>query len=48
MEVGLEGNSLGKSTGYLIVLSFQGAIFRPNRPVFDLMIIYRLDTLQLT
>ena len=48
MEAGLEGNSIGKSTRYLIVIFFQGGIFRPNRPVFNLMIPYRLDTLQLT
>ncbi len=48
MKVSLEGNSLVKSTGYLIVTCFQGAIFRPNRPVLNLMILYRLDTLQLT
>ena len=48
MEVGLEGNSLEKSTRYLIVISFQGAILGPNRPVFNCMIPYRLDTLQLT
>ncbi len=33
------------STGYLIVIFFQGAIFRP---VINFMIPYRLDTLQLT
>ncbi len=48
MEAGLVGNSLVKSTRYLIVIFFQGGIFRPNRPVFNLMITYRLDTLQLT
>ncbi len=48
MEAGLEGNSLVKSTRYLNIISFQGGIFRPNRPVFNLMIRYRLDTLQLT
>ncbi len=48
MEAGLEGNSLVKSTRYLIVIFFQGGIFRPNRPVFHLMIPYRLDTPQLT
>ncbi len=48
MEVGLEGNSLVKSTRYLIAISFQGVLFRPNRPVFNLMILYWLDTLQLT
>ena len=31
-----------------IVKSFQGAIFRPNRPVFNSMILYQLDTLRLT
>ncbi len=31
----------------LIVISFQGGIFHPNRPVFHLMIFYWLDTLQL-
>ena len=48
MEAGLEGNSLVKSTRYLIVIFFQGGIFRPNRPVFNLMIPYWLDTLLLT
>ena len=48
LEVGLEGNSLVKSTRYLIAISFQGGIFRPNKPVFNWMILYRLDTLQLT
>ncbi len=48
LEAGLEGNSLVKSTRYLIVIFFQGGIFHPNRPVFNLMIPYRLDTLQLT
>ncbi len=50
MQAGLEGNSLVMSTRYLIAIFFQGGIFRPNRPVFNLMIPYRLDTgtLQLT
>ncbi len=50
VEVGLEGNSLVKSTRYLIVITFQGEIlvFYPNRPVFNLMILYQLDTRQLT
>ncbi len=48
MEAGLEGNSLVKSTRYLIVIFFQGGIFHPNRPVINLMIPYRLDTVQLT
>ncbi len=48
MGAGLEGNSLVKSTRNLIVIFFQGGIFRPNRPVFNLMIPYRLDTMQLT
>ena len=48
MEVSLEGNSLVKSTRYLIVISFQGGIFHANRPVFNLIILYGLDTLQLT
>ena len=48
VNAGLEGNSLVKSTRYLIDIFFQGGIFRPNRPVFNLMIPYRLDTLQLT
>ncbi len=48
MEAGLEGNSLVKSTRCLIVIFFQGGIFRTNKPVFNLMIPYRLDTLQLT
>ncbi len=48
LKAGLEGNSLVKSTRYLIVIVFQGGIFHPNRPVFNLMIPYRLDTLQLT
>ncbi len=48
VEAVLKGNSLVKSTRYLIVKFFQGGIFRPNRPVFNLMIPYRLDTLQLT
>ena len=33
---------------YLIVISFQGGIFCPNRPVFNLMILYQLYTVQLT
>ncbi len=39
-----------KSTRYLIVIFFffQGGIFRPNRTVFNLMILYQLDTMQLT
>ena len=41
VEVGLEGNSLVKSTRYLIVISFQGGTFCPNRPVFNLMILYQ-------
>ena len=48
VESSLEGNSLVKSTRYLIVLFFRGGIFRPNRPVFNWTILYRLDTLQLT
>ncbi len=48
VEAGLEGNSLAKSTRSLIVIFFQGGIFCPNRPVFNLMIPYRLDALQLT
>ncbi len=48
VEVGLEGNSIVKSTTYLIVIYFQEGIFCPNRPVFNLLILYRLDTLQLT
>ncbi len=48
MEAGLDGNSLVKSIRYLIVMFFQGGIFRPNRPVFNVMIPYQLDTLQLT
>ncbi len=36
MEAGLEGNSLVKSIRYLIVIFFQGGIFRPNRPVLKL------------
>ena len=47
MEAGLEGDSLVKSTRYLIVIYFQGGIIRQNGPVFNLMIPYRLDTLQL-
>ncbi len=47
-EAGLEGNSFVKSTRYLIVIFFQGGIFGSNRPVFNLMIPNRLDTLQLT
>ncbi len=46
MDVRLEGNSLVKSTRYLIVISFQGGIFCPNRPVFNLMILCGLDTLK--
>ena len=30
------------------VIFFQGGIFRPNRPAFNIIIPYRLDTLQLT
>ena len=48
LEVHLEGDSLVKSPKYLIVISFQGGIFRPNRPVFKLMILYGSNTLQLT
>ncbi len=48
MEAGLEGNYFVKSTRYLIFIFFQAGIFRPNRPVFNLMIPYRLDTLQPT
>ena len=48
MEVSLEGSSLVKSTGCLIVISFQGGILRPNRAVFNLKIIHELGTLQLT
>ncbi len=49
VEAGLGGYSLVKSTRYLIVIFFQGGIFRPNRSVFNLCgIPYRLDTLQLT
>ncbi len=48
VKAGLEGNSLVKSTRYLIITFFQGGIFRPNRPVLNLMIPYRLDTLQFT
>ncbi len=48
VEAGLEDNPLVKSTRYLIVIYFQGGIFRPNRPVFNLMNLYGLDTLQLT
>ncbi len=52
VEVSLEGSSLVsscvKSTRYLIVIYFQGGILRPNRTVFNLMIIQGLDTLQLT
>ncbi len=48
LEAGLEGNSLVKSNIYLIVIFFQGGIFRRNRPVFNIMTPYRLDTLQLT
>ena len=49
MEVSLEGSSLVKSTRYLIVISFQEGILRPNRPVSNLIIIHGLhDTLQLT
>ena len=47
MEAGLEGSSLVKSTRYLIGIFFQGGTFCPNRPVFNLMIPYRLDTVQL-
>ena len=40
------------NSSYLIALHyiiyFQGGTFRPNRPVFNLMILYWLDTLQLT
>ncbi len=36
-----------KSSRYLIVIFFRGT-FRPIRQVFNLMIPYRLDTLQLT
>ncbi len=32
---------------YLIVISFQEGIFRPNRPAFNLMILYWLGTLKL-
>ncbi len=35
--VSLEGNSLGKSTRYSIVIYFQWGIIRPNRPIFNLM-----------
>ena len=48
MEVSLEGNCLVKSTRYLIVISFQGEVFRLSRPIFNFMILYGLDTLQLT
>ncbi len=48
VKASLEGNSLVKLTRNLIVIFFQGTIFRPNRPVLNLMIPYRLDTLQLT
>ncbi len=48
MEASLEGNFLVESTRYLIVISFQGGILRLDRPVFNLMILYQLDTLQLT
>ncbi len=48
VKAGLEGDSHVNSTRYLIVIFFQGGIFRPNRPAFNLMIPYQLDTLQLT
>ncbi len=48
VKADLEGNSYVESTRYLIVIFFKGGIFRPNRPAFNLMIPYRLDTLQLT
>ncbi len=48
VEVSLEGNSLVKSSRYWIVISFHEGIFRPNRPVFNLMILYGLDSPQLT
>ncbi len=48
MEVSLEGCSLVKSTRYLVVINVQGGIHFQNRPVFNLMIIHGLDTLQLT
>ncbi len=48
VEVSLEGNYLVKSTRYLIVISFQGRIFLSNRPVFNLMFPYLLDTWQHT
>ncbi len=51
-----QGNNCGsefrgylvKSIRYLIVIYFQGRIFSPHRPVFYLMILYGLYTLQPT
>ena len=43
MEASLEGNSFVELTRYLIFISFQGGMFRPNRPVFNLNILYGLD-----
>ncbi len=48
MEASLEGNSLVKSTRHLIVISFQGGVLHQNKPLLNLIIPYRLDTLQLT